>query len=179
MNTRIAVFILAGTLALGLALPAPAQDQTMPMMGMDQGMMGMGQGMGGGMMGCGMGGMMGQHGNMAAHMEGRIAFIKAELGIADAQKPAWDEFEKVMRAHFGQMQEMRETMMSKMKGMMSGENRKPIPVPEVLATRISMMESHVAEMKNMQAAVAKFYAALDAKQKEKADQLVMGMGCMM
>jgi len=172
--------ITASIVALGLALPTQAQDQTMPMTGMGQGMMGMGQGMGGGMMGCGMmGGMMGQRGNMAAHIDGRIAFIKAELGITDAQKPAWDEFEKAMRAHFAQMQEMRQTMMSRMKGMMSGENPKPMPVTELLSTRIAMMESHLAEMKTVQAAIEKLYAALNADQKAKADQIVSGMGCIM
>jgi hypothetical protein len=167
--------IAASIVALGLTLPTLAQDQNMPMMGMDQGMMGMGQGMGGGMMA----GMMGRHGNMMAHVDGRIAFIKAELGITDAQKPAWDEFEKAMRAHFSQMQEMHKTMMSKMQGKMSGENPKPMPVTEMLATRIAMMESHLAEMKTMQAAVEKLYSTLDAKQKEKADQMVSGMGGMM
>jgi LTXXQ motif family protein len=167
--------IAASIVALGLALPTLAQDQDMPMMGMGRGMMGMG----GGMMGCGMGGMMGQRGNMAAHIDGRIAFIKAELGITDAQKPAWDEFESAMRAHFAQMQEMRQTMMSRMQGMMSGENAKPMPVTEMLSTRIAMMESHLAEMKSMQSAVEKLYASLDAKQKEKANQIVSGMGCMM
>lgn len=145
-------------------------------------MMGMGQGLGGGMMGCGMGGMMGmmgQRGKLAMHIDGRIAFIKAELGITEAQEPAWDEFQKAMRAHFSQMQNMHQSMMSRMMGMMSGGNRKPMPVPEALSTRIAMMESHLAEMKTMQAAVDKLYSALDAKQKEKADQLATGMGCMM
>lgn len=173
MKIRTTAFVLAGVAALGLSIPIFAQDQTMPMMGMGQGMMD--QDMGGGMGGM----MMGQRGNMTAHIDGRIAFIKAELGITEAQKPAWDEFEKAMRAHFSQMQTMRQSMMSKMKGMMQGEDQKPMPAPEMLSTRISMMESHLAEMKTMQAAVEKLYAALDAKQKEKADQLVMGMGRMM
>jgi hypothetical protein len=191
MNVLKAIPILAGVVSLGLLVAGPVssqdQNQDMPMMNMGRGMMGMGQGMGcgmGGMMGQGMGGgmmgiMMGQRGNMAAHIDGRVAFIKAELGITDAQKPAWDEFEKAMRAHFAQMQEMRQTMMNKMHGMMSGENAKPMPVTEMLATRIAMMESHLAEMKTMQGSVEKLYAALDANQKAKADQIVSGMGCMM
>jgi len=172
--------LAASVVALGLTLPALAQDQSMPMMGMGQGMMGMGQGMGCGMGGCGMmGGMMGQQTGQPGMMGNRIAFIKAELGITDAQKPAWDEFEKAMRAHFAQMQEMRQTMMSRMKGMMSGENPKPMPVTELLSTRIAMMESHLAEMKTVQAAIEKLYAALNADQKAKADQIVSGMGCIM
>src|SRR6516164_7300947 len=56
---------------------------------MSKGMMGQD---GGGMMGMmGRGGMMGMMG-MAGHVEGRIAFLKAELKITDAQTSAWNAF---------------------------------------------------------------------------------------
>ncbi|PWC69723.1 hypothetical protein TSH20_08840, partial [Azospirillum sp. TSH20] len=78
-------------------------DQMRPMMG---GMMGQQSGQSN-MMGSGMMEqmmpmmrqmMMGQQGGISAmglpfeHVEGRIAFLKAELGITDAQAPQWNAF---------------------------------------------------------------------------------------
>jgi hypothetical protein len=40
--------------------------------------------------------MMGQNG-MGGHLEGRIAFIKAELKITDAQEPLWKTVADAMR----------------------------------------------------------------------------------
>ncbi len=97
----------AGTAVLPTAMPAepPAGQMMMPMMNMMT-MMGhrpggmpmmdmMGQsGMGMmGMMGPGVMPMMG----MADHLEGRIAFLRAELGITEAQTAAWDRFAQVLR----------------------------------------------------------------------------------
>src|SRR5579885_1399391 len=99
------------------AAPAPGTDQTQtyhhpaagespmgaPMMrggmrfqGGGPGMMG--EGMGGGMMSM-MGGMMaGNPGMMAGHVEGRLAFLKTELKITEAQAPQWTKFADAMRA---------------------------------------------------------------------------------
>ena len=82
--------------------------------GMGQGRM-MGQGMGPGMMGpggmAGMMPMMGMMGMMQGdrHIDGRIAFLKAELKITEAQEKAWTDFaaalrqaaEKSQHAHMG------------------------------------------------------------------------------
>ena len=67
------------------------QPQGMPMMGMmGQGGMGMlGQG---GMPNLGMA-MPG----MGAHLEGRIAFLRAELAITEAQTPQWEAFAQALR----------------------------------------------------------------------------------
>jgi hypothetical protein len=42
--------------------------------------------------------MMGMMG-MADHIEGRIAFLKAELKITDTQLTQWNEFADVLRAN--------------------------------------------------------------------------------
>jgi hypothetical protein len=54
------------------------------------GMMGQQGGMG---MGMGMGGM------PFEHVEGRIAFLKAELKITDAQAPQWNAFAETLRSN--------------------------------------------------------------------------------
>jgi LTXXQ motif family protein len=65
-----------------------------------------------GMMGSGMMGMMGEH------VEGRIAFLRAELKITDAQVPQWNTFADALRANAKRMGEMRNTM-----GGMMGQGR--------------------------------------------------------
>lgn len=94
----------------------PQQSMGMcPMMAMMQNMMRMSggqQGMppmqGGAASGGGMGtGMMGggaiaggtqPGGSSAARLEGRIAFLRTDLGVTDAQRPAWESFATALRA---------------------------------------------------------------------------------
>ena len=44
-------------------------------------------------------GMMQMMGSMADHVEGRIAFLKTELKITDAQQPLWNAVGDAMRAN--------------------------------------------------------------------------------
>lgn len=142
---------------------------------MGPGMMGH-QGMGrGGMMGmmgggCPMMGMMAREAGAPSFVEGRIAFIKAELGVTDAQKEAWDAYAAALRKNLESMQKMRTSMMG---GMRSGN-----PV-ERLDLHISTMESRLQSLKEIKPALAALYAALSEDQKKKADSLLTGMGCMM
>ena len=57
--------------------------------------------------------MMGQNGMsmMAKHIEGRIAFLKTELKITDAQLPLWNAFAQAMRDDASTMQAMPHPMM--------------------------------------------------------------------
>jgi hypothetical protein len=129
--------------------PGPDQSQQ-PGMGMtDGGMMGpgmmdpnmMSRGMGrGGMMGMMAGGcpMMGRQG--PSFVEGRIAFIKAELAITEAQKEVWDAYAAALRKNLESMQQMRVTMM--------GATRPANPV-ERLELHISTMESRLQSLKEV------------------------------
>jgi len=81
------------------------QSQGMPMMGM------MGQG-GMGMMDQGampMAGSMSNSGmpmqGMGAHLEGRIAFLRAELAITEAQAPQWEAFAQALRDSTAKLKE--------------------------------------------------------------------------
>jgi LTXXQ motif family protein len=136
------------------------------MMGM--GMMGQ---MPGRMMGsdCPMMGMMGMT-DTSAFTEGRIAFLKAELGVADAQKSAWEAYAAALKKNLEGMQATRQAMMKVM------QTKSPI---ERVDARISMMEGRLSTLKEIKPALATFYNALSDDQKKKADQLLVGMGCMM
>jgi hypothetical protein len=52
---------------------------------------------------------------MAEHIEGRLAFLKTELKITDAQLPLWNAFAQAMRDNATAMQAMPHTMMGKNK----------------------------------------------------------------
>lgn len=125
MKSFRAIFTFCATIALTVPLAAaqPAQQDgparpgammsgQMPMMGMmSQG--GMMQMMGAmmSMMGhCAMMPMMG----MGDHIEGRLAFLKTELRITDAQLPQWNAFADALRAHATQMRGMMHQMTSMM-----------------------------------------------------------------
>jgi len=190
MKTRNAIVALAA-LAIGLFTLAPAgiaqqpdADQS-PQPGtgmMGPGMMGPGMGPGmmqwigrGGMMGmmgggCPMMGMLGRNGAAPSFAEGRVAFIKAELAITDAQSSVWDAYAAALRKNLESMQSMRKTMM--------GAASPGSPV-ERLDLHISTMESRLQSLKEVKPALAALYAALSEDQKKKADELLTGMGCMM
>ncbi len=120
----------------------------------------------------GMMGMMGPGGMMESHVEGRLAFLKTELGITRSQKRAWNAFADAMRASARSMSDMQGQMMGAMgQGMPS--------VTTMLDIRISMMENRLAAMKALKPATDALYSALSAKQRKKADQLMLGVGFMM
>ena len=60
------------------------------------------------MMGSGMGGMA-----TIDRVEGRIAFLRTELKIADTQADAWNGFADTLRANAKKLAEARATMMPK------------------------------------------------------------------
>jgi hypothetical protein len=134
---------------------------------------------GGGMAGSGgmpmMGMMMGQDGiggmsMMAGHIEGRLAFLKTELKITDAQLPLWNGVADAIRANAKSVSEMSGPMMG---GMHTGT------LPEKLAAREKMMTAHLEALRKFQAAVDPLYAALSDEQKKTADELLIGpMGMM-
>jgi hypothetical protein len=141
------------------------------MTGDGMGMMGgkhAGRRMHGGMMGgCS---MMGGHGRMGGFVEGRLAFLKAELAITDDQKPVWDAYAAATKKNLESMQGMHKTMQAM--------HAAKTPV-ERLDARIAAMESRIAALKDVKPALAKLYGDLSAEQKSKADEILTGMGCMM
>lgn len=160
-----------------------AQEATMSAQPMGRGMM-MGGDMMNGMMNCPMPGMMG---GRRDYIDGRIAFLKAELQIAPAQEKVWQEYADELRsihqsmsARKGQMMQgrmMRGGMMQKGAGMMRpDDNAEGQPAPEALETRIASMEAALKTLKKLQTATDKLYEALNDDQKAVADEL-LGAAC--
>ena len=113
--------------------------------------------------------MMGQHG-MAGHIEGRIAFLKTELKITDAQQPLWNAVADAMRTTAKEMAAMPNCM-----SMMRSSGT----LPEKLAAHEKAMVAHLEVTRKLSAAVEPLYVALSDDQKKTADQLMIGpMGMM-
>jgi hypothetical protein len=140
-------------LSLGLAVsPAPAQQSTqsehhpggtMPSQAMPGGTSMMGQD--------GMGGMP-MMAAMTGHVEGRLAFLKTELKITDAQLPLWNTFAQAVRDNAKAMQDT-------MHGGMMGTSQSP-SLPDKLAMREKAMTAHLEALRKLKTAVDPLYAAL-------------------
>jgi LTXXQ motif family protein len=117
--------------------------------------------------------MMGQDGTggvpmmaaMAGHVEGRLAFLKTELKITDAQLPLWNAVADAIRANAKSMGEM--------SGGMKGSSQ-TTTLPDKLAMREKMMTAHLDALHRFKAAIEPLYAALSDEQKKTADELLMG-----
>ncbi|MGQ0675447.1 MAG: Spy/CpxP family protein refolding chaperone, partial [Rhodospirillales bacterium] len=147
------------------AAQTPQPGPGMGMMG-GQGMMGMmgGQGMMGGMPmmqggmmgGQGMMGMMhgGGQGAMAIgpgkHVEGRLAFLRAEIGITAAQTPQWNAFADAVR-------KANKDMMAAMPMMQQPQDGKT-EWPKALERREKAMTAHLEGVRAVRAAVGPLYA---------------------
>jgi hypothetical protein len=132
---------------------------------------------GGPMGGPGRMGMMGMTG-MADHIEGRIAFLKVELKITEAQTPQWNTFADALRSNAAAMRKLPATMMQ---GGMMGQDGASVSAPDRLDRIEKMMTAMLETVKATKAALAPLYAVLSEEQKKVADQLIhgpMGMGAM-
>lgn len=132
----------------------------MPMMDMMQ-MMGMMRSSGGGM-------------GMATidRVEGRIAFLRTELKITDAQNAAWNAFADALRTNAKSLGEVRSSMMA--------------GAQQNLVDRLALQEKWLAARlegtRAIKAALANLVGTLSDDQKKAADELLaphMGMMAMM
>lgn len=145
----------------------PAPQPKAPAPGQGMGMMGDGM-MGKMMQGGGMG-MMGNCPMMGGGQKSADA-LKAELGITDAQKAAWEAFAAARAKSHTDMQGMQQTMMKMM------DAKSPV---ERLEARIGGMDKHLASLKELKAPLAALYATLSDEQKKRAETALAGIGCMM
>ncbi|PZR83820.1 MAG: hypothetical protein DI537_34305 [Stutzerimonas stutzeri] len=118
----------------------------------------MGGGMGGGAPGMAMGPAMV---DMTERLEGRLAFLRAELRITDAQAPAWSAFADALRTSRKHLLEARQQM---------GQAYSSAP------DRLERYEQHLSArleaLKSARTAFAKLHGSLDETQKRTADELV-------
>jgi hypothetical protein len=166
--------------------PAPAPPTSQPGMGMMgdmpmMNMMGRMRDMMGGMPMMNMMAMMRMMEMMGPGMtaidriEGRIAFLRAELNITEAQAGAWNAFADAMRTNAKKLREVRISMMPQPD---SGQQQAP-----AMAERLDQQErwlvARLEGTRALKSAVTNLYGALSEDQKKTANELLapqMGMG---
>ena len=195
--------VAAFFLMAGVALAQAPQSPPAPAGGMDHGAMGHDmkgmdmKGMGG-MEHGGMGGMMGgmEHGGGMAgmmrhmlcgvteHVEGRLAYLKAELKLTDAQQAAWNTFADAYRATTQKTAKVCTEMDA------AGPDHS---MHKGVLGHLTMMEHHMSahldSVRGLKAAIEPLFAVLTEDQKKTADHVMahimdvgmstgMGMGGM-
>lgn len=129
--------------------------------GMSRGQGGQGM-MGPSMMGGGMPG--GQGAGMVDRIEGRLAFLKAELKITDAQTPQWNKLADAIRTS---AKSMRERMQTRQSG-----GQPAATLPERIERHEQFMTARLDEIKQVKGALNELYASLTEDQKREANNLV-------
>ena len=185
-----ALIAFAGaSLAQAPAQPAQGGAMSHDMMGgHDMGAMGGGHdmkgmsmgGMGGheghDMMGSGMGAMMRKMTcGFAEHVDGRLAYLKAELKLTDAQQSAWTAFNDAYRAAAQTAQQK----CAALDAQASGDHAKHHGVIGHLTMMERHMTDHLEIVRALKSAIEPLFAALTEEQKKAAEQTlssVMGVG---
>src|SRR6516162_9299401 len=160
---------LGATLGLAQAPTASGQQGmmgNMPMLNI-MNMMGMMSMMGGGPAG------------MATidRIEGRIAFLRTELKITDAQTNAWNSFADALRTNAKKLGEVRTSMMSHM----GAAQQQPPALTERLNLQEQWLIARLEETRAMKSALTNLYVVLTEDQRKTANELLglhMGLGMM-
>ena len=151
---RLIVTLVAAAIAIpvaGAALAGAYGNHGMGM-GMDKGP------------GCEMGGRhaMGERGHQD-RMDGRLAFLEAEIGITAEQQADWERFEQALRDNMAE------------RGERGPGKDAAQSAPDRIAGHIEHMRERLERMTKMQAAVAELYTVLTPEQQQEADQLLPPM----
>jgi hypothetical protein len=96
------------------------------------------------------------------HIDGRIAYLHAELKITEPQMSAWTEFANVMRTNAKRVEDAQ-------KGL---PQRTTATAADRLDDQERWLTVRLESVKALKPAYAKLYAALDDKQKKIANELI-------
>jgi len=135
---------------------------------------GMGYGWGPGMgwhMGGGWGPRWSADDIMSERVDGRLAFLKTELKISDAQMSAWNKLADVIRT-------AAKARTERMRSILSGDQRDKA-LPQRLDEQEKYLSTRLDEVRQIRAAWDELYQSLSDAQKKEADNIalpMMGMG---
>jgi len=110
-------------------------------------------------------------------IEGRIAFLRTELKITDAQTNAWNSFADALRTNAKKLGEVRTSMMSHM----GAAQQQPPALTERLNLQEQWLIARLEETRAMKTALTNLYAVLTEDQRKTANELLglhMGLGMM-
>jgi hypothetical protein len=139
---------------------------------MGHGMMSGGQSMMGGH-GMGMGGgSASMCGRMTAHIEGRLAFLKAELNITPEQEALWKDYANAVRDNA-------KTMSGRCTSLMGSSGAREKSLPDRLDAQEQFVAARLDALRATNKALKPLYQALSDAQKKLADQLIRSSTGMM
>jgi hypothetical protein len=104
------------------------------------------------------------HFDPARHVEGRIAFLKAELKITPAQEAQFERVAEAMRANAKDSAQLHEQFRA--------DRDKPQSAVERLEARVKFGEMHTQHEQRFLAAFKPLYDSLSDDQKKAADELL-------
>jgi hypothetical protein len=102
------------------------------------------------------------------HIEGRIAFLKAELKITDAQQPQWDKVAAAMRDNARELDQAA--------GEMRAKRDQPQNAMQRLEARARFAGLRARTTQRLADAFQPLYASLSDQQKQAADELLAHHG---
>jgi len=108
---------------------------------------------------------------MLERVEGRLAFMKAELKITDAQAGAWSGFADAVRAAAKQHNE-------RMKAILAGDERAK-SLPDRLDAQEQFMTARLEQIRQIKTSLTGLYSVLSDDQKKEADEMIIPMVGMM
>ncbi len=97
------------------------------------------------------------------HVEGQLAFWKAELKITDAQTPQWNAFADTFWSAATQFRQAIAQLPS---------STGAVTAPELIERRVARLAAELDAMKPVSEAVKPLYASLSDDQKKTADELM-------
>jgi hypothetical protein len=103
-------------------------------------------------------------------VEGRIAFLRTELKITEAQTSAWDAFAETLRVNAKKLGDVRGTMMAQMNAAQQA--------PDRLGLQEQWLAARLEGTRAIRAAVTALYGVLSDDQKKTANEILaphMGM----
>ena len=108
---------------------------------------------------------------MISHVDGRIAFLRTELKITDAQAGTWDEFAKALRHNAAQLEEAGKAHRGGQAAAQTLEQR--------LATQEQWLGARLQGVRAIKATFEHLNSVLSPEQRKTADELLpMHMGLM-
>ena len=103
----------------------------------------------------------------AAHVEGWIAFLQAELAIVDTQQPQWQAFADALRQAAAEMRDLR----GDPETAEDDEREPPMSAPERLDRMERFAATGLEAIRRVKAPFTALYAALTEDQKGRADRV--------
>jgi hypothetical protein len=108
---------------------------------------------------------------MIDHVEGRIAFLRAELKITDAQAGTWEQFATALRDNAKRLDEVRKAH--------HADDGSSKTLQQRLAAQEQWLSARLEGLRAIKATFGHLYMALSPDQQKSADELLaMHMGLM-